>query len=440
MAVYHGTSGNDHIEGTAGNDRFYWSGGMDTYDADDGFNTLDVSGGTAAAFFSIFYDTSIYGGVSFYATVSDGSNNVIYAHNFDRIIFTDFDDRFLIDTDETFDSDFTIIAGDGDDIVRTNDGDDTISGGKGEDQLLGENGEDYLTGGEGFDQMAGGDGADTLFGQRGDDIIYGDSEYDPAFTAKFSDQLYGGQGRDELYFDELDSVVLGGGGWDIGIASPNAASIALNLLTSSIEEVYGSDFADHFDATGKGTIVKIYGGDGDDTITGGGGSDRLYGEGGNDTLTGNGANDRFYFESDWGQDIVTDYDANGNNDRLDVSAAGITSFSEFTESTNGTDTILTLNVDPNQTITLLNTDPNTINQWDFIFCIGSCDQMDDSMIFSDQDRPDIPKFDFAELSTPASESEAILDELDMFGLSSSVLSPFQTDVFDASDMGLWDMF
>jgi Ca2+-binding RTX toxin-like protein len=71
-------------------------------------------------------------------------------------------------------------------------------------------------------------------------------------------------------------------------------------------------------------------GAGNDTLNGGLGNDALSGGAGNDTLTGGLGNDIFVFSAaGFGQDRVTDFDANavGGQDFLDISGLGITAAS-----------------------------------------------------------------------------------------------------------------
>ncbi|MBW8725880.1 MAG: M10 family metallopeptidase C-terminal domain-containing protein [Inquilinus limosus] len=65
-------------------------------------------------------------------------------------------------------------------------------------------------------------------------------------------------------------------------------------------------------------MADFIGDDGDNTLTGGSGDDRIIGRGGDDTLTGGAGSDVFTYDTrGFGDDVVTDFNANG--DRVDLS-------------------------------------------------------------------------------------------------------------------------
>ncbi|WP_176552658.1 beta strand repeat-containing protein [Testudinibacter sp. TR-2022] len=79
--------------------------------------------------------------------------------------------------------------------------------------------------------------------------------------------------------------------------------------TASAETHTGTEFAD---------VLKGLGGN--DTINGGAGNDIIYGGAGNDVLTGGAGNDWFVWTyGETGNDRITDFGANGDKDRIDLS-------------------------------------------------------------------------------------------------------------------------
>jgi Ca2+-binding RTX toxin-like protein len=104
--------------------------------------------------------------------------------------------------------DVTVLADDGNDVVRTGPGDDFINGaqaddkvwsgggrdwvrtGIGNDQINGEGGNDYLVGQDGRDVIHGGDGDDRLYGSTGSDTLYGEGGRDSANCGGASDKAY----------------------------------------------------------------------------------------------------------------------------------------------------------------------------------------------------------------------------------------------------------
>jgi Ca2+-binding RTX toxin-like protein len=88
-----------------------------------------------------------------------------------------------------FDFDYTVFAGDGDDVLAARDGDDT---------LFGEEGDDIIHGFGGDDRVWGGSENDLIFGYDGDDYLSGDDDNDTLIGDQGRDDLFGGDGDDEL--------------------------------------------------------------------------------------------------------------------------------------------------------------------------------------------------------------------------------------------------
>jgi Ca2+-binding RTX toxin-like protein len=132
---------------------------------------------------------------------------------------------------------------------------DTISGhgmlvgGKGADRLTGREHADILLGGNGDDALQGGAGSDVLDGGAGFDF----ASYTTAVTANLSDD------------------------------SQNTGEAAGDTY-SGIEGIYGSNYADKLTGNASGNI--IYGGWGEDTVSGLAGNDHLLAGDSNDVLEG----------------------------------------------------------------------------------------------------------------------------------------------------------
>ena len=122
-----------------------------------------------------------------------------------------------------------------------------------------------------------------------------------------------------------------------------------------MENVVGSDFAD-----------MLIGNEGDNRLDGGRG---------NDLLNGGGGADRFAFAPGFGNDRIEDFNAEpaGGQDFLDISAFGVTAddFRGLVTITDvGTDALVTINGDPNQTILLAGIgNALTITQQDFVLSV-----------------------------------------------------------------------
>jgi Ca2+-binding RTX toxin-like protein len=141
-----------------------------------------------------------------------------------------------------------------------------LDGGLNDDVLHGRQGRDTLLGGEGQDTLTGDDANDILRGGGGDDYLDGGDGYDT---------LEGGDGRDTL--------IAGAGGGDLDGGAGD------DLLSS-----------DDFGTAG----LRLFGGDGNDIVSGGWGRDTLSGGVGRDVLTGGVGADQYLFAKGDGQDTI----------------------------------------------------------------------------------------------------------------------------------------
>lgn len=237
------------------------------------------------------------------------------------------------------DGDDTAIGGNGNDTIRGGDGLDSLSGGPGEDQLLGGDGADTLTGNADNDTINGGSatdllsetinglatlapnslksdlGTDTLIsidrafisGSAGNDAIVA-TTFTGQTTLRGSqgnDLLIGGAGSDVLTGDEGNDTLRGNAGIDILIQAGSANFILTNtkltgtagfgidvLATIEQASLTGGSANDVINASAF-TLgsVSLFGGAGNDTLTGGSFGDILDGEGGDNRLIGGAGND-----------------------------------------------------------------------------------------------------------------------------------------------------
>lgn len=179
------------------------------------------------------------------------------------------------------------------DTLRGGFGDDDIYGGAGDDRLFGDQGDDYLSGGDGADQLEGGGGEDTLYGGAG------------------GDSLIGGLGDDYISVGGVSSMKGDRVDGDGPLASDSAGIDHLSAdFTGRTEDlVFAPVDPSHTTRVVGSSLFKgierftIYGGSGDDsisgwslddTLTGGGGRDGLNGFGGDDQLDGGAGDDRLF--------------------------------------------------------------------------------------------------------------------------------------------------
>jgi Ca2+-binding RTX toxin-like protein len=114
------------------------------------------------------------------------------------------------------------------------------------------------------------------------------------------------------------------------------------------------------------------GGGGNDMLDGGGGNDTLTGGSGNDTLFGGGNADRFIFANGFGDDVILDFNATNNAEKIDLSGVtSITSYADLTDPGNphmtqaGADVVI--DDFAGNTITLQGVNIADMNGADFVF-------------------------------------------------------------------------
>lgn len=137
---------------------------------------------------------------------------------------------------------------------------ETVIGGAGNDTIIGDASNNRLVGNAGNDSLTGGTGDDTLAGEAGDDV------------------LNGGDGIDVIDFSTIGAEDLTVSVTD---ATVTTAAFGTDTLTS-IEGIFGG--AGNDSLTGDGNTNRMNGGAGNDTISTAGGNDTIIGSTGNDSL------------------------------------------------------------------------------------------------------------------------------------------------------------
>lgn len=120
-----------------------------------------------------------------------------------------------------------------------------------------------------------------------------------------------------------DTFRLGGGNDDVflGKGDDRAWGVAGNDFIrghDGKDEIYGGKGRDVLD--GGANRDLLIGGSSNDEIYGGGGGDEIHGGRQKDDLTGGGGADVFVFRTGDGKDVIRDFDANNNNEEIDLSA------------------------------------------------------------------------------------------------------------------------
>jgi len=314
--------GNDNVNAGVGDDFVSGDGGDDTIDGGAGADTLtgdsvDIDG-------SLHGRDLIHGGADNDTIDGNGGADTLYGD--------DGDDQLIGDkaSNETL-----AAAYHGDDYLDGGAGNDLLIGNGGNDQLLGGTGEDELQGGDGNDRLDGGAGKDVLYGEAGNDVLAGGEDDDELYAGAGDDRLNGGDGMDTLAGGDGKDSLDGGNGNDVldgeagndtlfGGAGDDTidADDGDDLVYGGIgnDSIYGGTGNDVINAEDGNDIVtaaegndEVYGGSGNDNLQGNAGDDALYGEEGDDNLVGGAGNDtlvggaglnRYYFDRQFGQDVV----------------------------------------------------------------------------------------------------------------------------------------
>jgi len=216
----------------------------------------------------------------------------------------------------------TIFGEDGADLLYGDAGFDTIDGGSGNDRLFGGLGNDLIFGGVGFDTLDGGSGNDQLFGGLGIDQLFGGVGFDTLDGGAGDDRLFGGLGLDRLFGGDGNDWLEGGGHNDWLSGGLGNDTLFGGFGFDRLEGLGGDDRL--FGQLGDD---QLFGGFGHDWLDGGAhndrllgaeGSDTLIGGSGNDTMTGGADADTFIFADGFGVDVIMDFDALNDFERIDL--------------------------------------------------------------------------------------------------------------------------
>lgn len=353
-----GTGGDDIILGHGGNDRLDGGNGNDTLDGGDGddvliggngYNVLigghgaDVLDGRSDYGMSTASYAHATSGVSL-SLVSGGTGGEAAGDSFFNIY--EVDGSAYADQIEGDDVANTLIGGAGDDVLSGLGGSDYLDGGSGTDTLYGGDGNDTnVQSPYGFvddgavDHVYGGAGNDYLMGGAGD-VIDGGAGNDQLLVDGNDGVYQGGDGNDTISFwtnGATGTSIDGGAGYDILDVSYRTVAIASIV---GIEQIVASDYAgsastlygittldlsaatfsgylnltaawsyDPVTIVGPsgpvgtgGSLLRLSGGAGNDSLTGSSGNDMIYGSMGDDVLTGRAGDD--YLSGGDGNDIA----------------------------------------------------------------------------------------------------------------------------------------
>jgi len=222
-------------------------------------------------------------------------------------------------------------GGSGNDFLDSGDGDDTMNGGAGSDAFVCDSGKDHVDAGAGDDSIncsgsadsptQAADNAKVIDGGPGNDYIQPGDENDTINAGPGDDNVSDNGGLDTVdlgpgddYFqaaeDGLPDTFSGGTGRDILSYSNYDDDVTASLAD-------GAKTGDAGENNTTSGFEWLYGGDGNDTLTGTAASNEIFGNGGDDTLNGLGGGDAM--NGGAGDDVVNGGDGDdqmggGNGD------------------------------------------------------------------------------------------------------------------------------
>ncbi len=192
----------------------------------------------------------------------------------------------------------------------------------------------------GVETLQGGTQADTFTVKKSQDISLdggaGNDKFNFVNGAELDGSISGGAGYDTLDFSKYVTATAATG-YDVRLDLGSGETSVVNGSAGQFEKVIGSIGRDAL--TGGSYAVEFHGGLGDDLLSGGNGNDLLYGDAGFDIILGGNGNDTIYggqgidqidggagtdhyfFDPNWGIDIVTPSTEN-IADTMDFSTIG----------------------------------------------------------------------------------------------------------------------
>ena len=171
-------------------------------------------------------------------------------------------------------------------------------------QVLGGRGRDVVTGGSGNDVVVFGPGGrfaegDTVTGGAGYDVVYLKGNYVADLTAPgFAGAFAGVESIGLLSATNTEFVSAGGGTeFDYSITWSDALLGAGQTITVNGSRLTTEESLAFNGSQETNGIFRIFGGGGNDVLTGGAGNDLIFGGARGDTLTGGTGNDVFRYQS-----------------------------------------------------------------------------------------------------------------------------------------------
>lgn len=168
------------------------------------------------------------------------------------------------------------------DVIRGTYNADVIVSGRGADRIDGGGGDDVICSGSGDDTIRGNAGGDLIDGGKGaDSIDSGPGFFDDVIGGPGDDSLSGGRDHEAVVDYSTAPAAV-----NVDLTAGTAKGGAGNDSLRNFDSIQGSDFDDTLVGNSTSFGNGLFGGNGNDTLTGLGGPDILVGEGGNDSIDG----------------------------------------------------------------------------------------------------------------------------------------------------------
>ena len=150
--------------------------------------------------------------------------------------------------------------------------------------------------------------------------------------------------------------------------------MTVRIGTGGNDVIQGGDGNDYmFGRDGADLLIggegkdRLLGGKGDDVLLGGAGNDMLVGDKGDDTLSGGFGSDTFIFRAGFGHDTVTDFNARGEQDVIEIARTEFADFAALAGNLADTALGVTLMLHDGSTLTLSHVAKANLTANDFHF-------------------------------------------------------------------------
>lgn len=283
LAAY-GNAGIDQLLGGSGPDQLFGGEGDDPIWGRDGGDYLDGGSGADTLVGNDGYDSVSYGGRTEDLSISPGNNAS--------------DDGASGEHDFIQNDIESIFGGNGNDMYTAGAAGGTFAGMGGADTAYGSTGQDTIYGGAGDDELLGGANGDALFGNEGEDDIHGNDGDDQIDPGEDMDTITGDNGTDTVFYQSRTADLL----LSIDGVANDGESGESDNIPNDIESIFGGEGNDLITGSSVGNF--IHGMAGDDVILGEDGNDSLHGGDDNDVIEGSAGDDTL---EGWdGDDLLRD--------------------------------------------------------------------------------------------------------------------------------------